>query len=84
MERKYQIVSALNYNKCFEVVSFAKSVQLMDSNPNNSNQLFYLIDNIATKSIISVNGNLSLKSSKEKQLEASESQNTDNEKWIFL
>ena len=50
--KRYQIISALNYNKALEVAPFAKSVMLMESNPNNPCQTFYLEDKIAYKKIV--------------------------------
>ena len=76
--KRYQIISALNYNKALEVVPFAQGVQVMDSDPNNPNQIFQLNDHFDSKSIVCINSGLCLKSGNQKRLEASPSSGSNH------
>lgn len=69
---RYQIISGLNFNKALEVVPFAKTVQLTDSNLQSSNQLFYIEDlNGSEKKIKCVEGGKYLSSYKQRGIELS-------------
>lgn len=65
--KRYQIISALNYNKALEVAPFAKSVMLMDSNPTASFQIFSLEDNISYKRIICCHNQWTLKANHQQE-----------------
>lgn len=70
--KRYQIISGLNFNKALEIVPFAKTVQLTDSNVHSSNQIFFIEDhNGSVKTIKSSEGGKYLSSDKQRGIELS-------------
>ena len=82
--QKYRIVSALNLNKVLEIVPFAQSVKLNDTDPNNQNQVFFLFDNIHSKYIVCHANYLCIKSQGQRSLSVGNVIQSPQEEWIFI